>query len=966
VHPSDQEFYVVEGRSSPSERATLRFPTLFLLLLLLPAGAYAQTTGSIIGRVVDKATGAGLAAATIFVTGSNTRVVADNEGRFVIGAVAPGERTLRVEQIGYKPQLVEGVLVRTGRSQEVRIELESAPVALPGVSVETQRVRIVEPDVSNTHDIIVARELRDLPVDRLEQVVEMTPGVSGGHFRGGRVGQESYVVDGLELKNQFEASSGDSGLELSPTSLEELEVITGGFGAQYGSALSGVVSYVTRRGNRERWDGRASFLTDQWAPASMFHGFTGGSVSAGGPLRFIGDRTTLFVDLLAQGMIDADPRGRGLSCVSADDADADLAGEIARLRTAAPGLVCPYTNDMLPHQRGDKLIAFSRFDHDLSDNFHLNATLLRNRVQRELYTPEFRYSQAGQLGQRMVGTLGTLNVDWSRNTTERAFNVTARAGVMRLDRYLGVVDASTFEGTRIGGFGFGSFEFLGEDYVRSPIEEQLASPQSVPGYSAPGGATGTPYGLAGQGIFFIDGSPHIASYAKTDLLALDLVGNMLMLSGSSLRSGVSAKVYKIESYERTLSYLTGSSPNYARFYPGSVSGFGETQIAISDEMTINVGMRVDAFKSGIDFRADRTDFLSPVLDAGWNISMNPRFGVAMPVPGTNNRAALRFNYGYVSQPPDFRYFLDTAVGDSLRTDIRRQGNPSLSFERGKNYEVGVSAMLSPSAGFGFTVFRKELSHLVSGSLRLGATGDPLYSTDDEGSVRGAELSVRGRWSSLSMRASYALQKATGVASGTDSDSVITGDARFVEYPLAFDRRHSIDVAIMYGRAAGASESPWSASLTSSTQSGYPVDRLLAAESSDSRVPAYLPWTSTIDLRASRDLGKLPVCDGCAWRITADGRNLLGRENVIAVRRDTGGLAPTLTSVRALADRMQAPGNSIPVESAYYNALVDANRDGLITADEFRNARMAAAIDRFDPSLYFGEPRQLRLGFEVTF
>ena len=36
------------------------------------------------------------------------------------------------------------------------------------------------------------------------------------------------------------------------------------------------------------------------------------------------------------------------------------------------------------------------------------------------------------------------------------------------------------------------------------------------------------------------------------------------------------------------------------------------------------------------------------------------------------------------------------------------------------------------------------------------------------------------------------------------------------------------------------------------------------------------------------------------------------------------------------------------------------------ADEFRTARTAAALNRFDPSLYFGEPRQLRLGIEVTF
>ncbi|MGH7446953.1 MAG: TonB-dependent receptor domain-containing protein, partial [Longimicrobiales bacterium] len=348
----------------------------------------------------------------------------------------------------------------------------------------------------------------------------------------------------------------------------------------------------------------------------------------------------------------------------------------------------------------------------------------------------------------------------------------------------------------------------------------------------------------------------------------------------------------------------------------------------------------------------------------WNLSVNPRFGVAMPLPGTNGTAALRFNYGYVSQPPDFRFFLDTTVGDSLTTDIRRQGNPALTFERGKSYEFGVSSMLGQNAGASLAVFRKELSHLVSGVMRVSSTGDPLFSTDDEGTVNGMELSMRARWSALSFRASWALQKATGVASGTDSDSVITGDNRFVEYPLAFDRRHSIDVAVFYGRAAGV-ESGWSAALTSSMQSGYPIDRIAAAGVGEPLRATYMPWTSTIDLRFTREVGGLPGCDGCAWRVMADGRNLLDRENIIAVRRDTGGLGPTLAALRALADAMPVPPD-IPAESPHYSAGIDLDSSGVITQNEFRLARTAAALSRFDPSLFFGEPRQLRLGIEVTF
>lgn len=949
--------------AEPSCRTPFHFAASILLLLAaLPVEA--QTIGSILGRVVDAQTGAAIEAASIEVVGTSLRGLTGPDGRFIIGSVPPGERTLRIEHLGYKPQVLEGIIVRTGRTQDLRVELTAAPVAVAGVIVEAERVRLIEPDVSVSHDIIVSRELRALPVDRVEQVVELTPGVSGGHFRGGRVGQEVHVVDGMELKNQFEASSEGSGIELSPTSLEEIEVITGGFGAQYGSALSGVVSYVTRRGDADKWRGRASVLTDQWAPESMFNGFTGVSGSLGGPLGFLGGGTTLFVDLLAQRMLDAEPRARGLTCLREGDVEDALIPQIENVRANAESLLCPYESSMLPHQRGDKLIGFARLDRQLAPDLHFYSTFVRNRLQRELYTSEFRYSRSVQLGQRTTGTLGTLNLDWSRNSPGRAYHVAGRLGLMRLDRYLGAVDPATFDGTRIAGFGVGAFDFLGEEFVRSPIEDQLAGPRPVPGYDAPGGSLGSPYGLAGSGIFFTEGTPHIANWATTDMLSFDLVGEVLGVTGSSMRGGASTKLYKVESYERTLSHLTGSLPNYARFYPSTVSAFSEARIAITDEMTMNVGVRVDGFRSGIDFRADREDFLSPVVDAQWNLSVNPRFGVAMPLPGTNNAAAMRFNYGYVSQPPDFQYFLDTTVGDSLRTDIRRQGNPSLSFERGKSYEFAVSSLLGQHAGASLTLFRKELSQLVTGSMRIGASGDPLFSTDDEGTVQGMELAMRARWSALSLRASWALQKATGVASGTDSDSVITGDRRFVEYPLAFDRRHSIDIALFYGRGAGA-VSGWSAALTSSIQSGYPIDRIAAGGDGDDARQAYLPWTSTIDLRLSRELGRLPGCDGCAWRLTADGRNLLDRENIIAVRRDTGGLGPTLPALRELVEAMPAPPD-IPAESPLYSAGIDLDGNGIITGSEFGLARTAAALSRFDPSLYFGEPRQLRLGIEVTF
>lgn len=935
-----------------------------VVLSLAPAAAHAQTTGTVVGRISEAGTGRAVPGATIEVVGFDLRVHTDSAGRFVVGSVPAGDRSVRIEQLGYKTVVVDGVVVLLGRPTQLRIDLEAAPLALEGVTVEADRRRLIEPDVSTSHDVVTSREIAALPVDRLDQVIELMPGVSGGHFRGGRIGQEVFVVDGLELKNALEASTQGFGLELSPSSLEEVEVITGGFGTTFGSALSGVVSYATKRGDPDRWRGRASLTTDRWAPDALDYGFAGLSVSGGGPVPFLG--ATLFMDLLAQGLADAEPHARGATCLAAADADSALAYRIRQIDDAGLADLRCTPSTRLPNQAGDRLIAFARLDRPLPARGRLTLSLLRNRLQRELYVPEYRYDDT-QVGQRSEGTLVTIGTGWTRNVPGGSWNASLRGAFSRIDRYLGALDPQAFEDRPvIGGFSPSSFSFLGEGFARMPIAKQLVATTGVPGHVKPGGAAGTPYGIAAQDIFVGEGTPDMVNWSRSDFWAGEAATEYLSTRGTMLRGGGGVRMYRVESYERLASHLAGSSPNYALFFPATLSGFFDARVAGDDGLTLTAGLRLEAFRSGIDFRTDRGDYLSPGISTDWRVSAMPRLGLAMPLPGTEGRTAFRFNFGRVAQPPDFQYFLDSTLGDSLRRDVRRQGNPAISFERGRAYELGVSQLLSDNISVALTGFRKELTSIATGSLALGPEGEQRYSTDDSGTVSGAELVVRGQFPWLGFQVGYALQKATGVSSGARNDSLIVGDAQFEELPLAFDRRHSVDVSVFAGHAAGMKPSGWSAAVTSSIRSGYPFDRRAAAGLTVvAGRPARQPWTASVDARLSRDIARMPGCDGCRLRAQADGRNLLGRENVLALRHSTGTVAPSLAEVQALT----AGGpfvQPIPASSADFVPALDTDRDGVISAAEYTNARFAAALGRLDPSILFGEPRQLRLGLEVSF
>ncbi|HEX9106244.1 MAG TPA: carboxypeptidase-like regulatory domain-containing protein, partial [Longimicrobiales bacterium] len=160
-------------------RAVASGPRAFLaagLLLLLPTAGLAQSTGSILGSVSGPA-GEPLRGAQVSVVSPALSAVTAADGRFVVGAVPAGERVVRVQMLGYRTLTLDRVQVRLGRATELRVRLEAAPVEMQPLEVNAERIRLIEPDVSTTHAVIAGRELRELPLDRLDQALALATGV---------------------------------------------------------------------------------------------------------------------------------------------------------------------------------------------------------------------------------------------------------------------------------------------------------------------------------------------------------------------------------------------------------------------------------------------------------------------------------------------------------------------------------------------------------------------------------------------------------------------------------------------------------------------------------------------------------------------------------------------------------------------------------------------------------------------
>ena len=96
-------------------------------------------------------------------------------------------------------------------------------------------------------------------------MVNLQAGVVDGHFRGGRSGEVQYQVDGVSVNNAYDNTSS---LRLDRSLLQEVQVISGTFDAEYGQAMSGVVNAVLK-------DGGAKLRVERRGLPGRIHWFPG-------------------------------------------------------------------------------------------------------------------------------------------------------------------------------------------------------------------------------------------------------------------------------------------------------------------------------------------------------------------------------------------------------------------------------------------------------------------------------------------------------------------------------------------------------------------------------------------------------------------------------------------------------------------------------------------------------------------
>lgn len=234
--------------------------TVVLAVVLLAATVFAGTTGKIAGTVTDKQTGEPLPGVNVLITGTTIGAATNIKGEFFIINVPPGEYTLKVNLIGYRPLEVTSVQVTLDLTTTLDLELETETIDMGTITVEAERP-MIEKDVTHTRLRLSPDEITNSAVSGLINRVGINAGNVLGSFRGSRdgTGEIVYLLDGVNMANPLGAYSGVSpgsgpadalAAYVPDEGIAEAEVLTGGFGAEYPSVQSAVVNVVTKEGSK--------------------------------------------------------------------------------------------------------------------------------------------------------------------------------------------------------------------------------------------------------------------------------------------------------------------------------------------------------------------------------------------------------------------------------------------------------------------------------------------------------------------------------------------------------------------------------------------------------------------------------------------------------------------------------------------------------------------------------------------
>jgi hypothetical protein len=770
---------------------------LTLILMALVGIALAANTGNIAGRVTDRKTGEPLVGASVIVEGTELGNATDLNGQYLVINVPPGTYTVVATMMGYNDQKVTDVLVIQDNTATVDFQLSVTVIEIGKVieSVARKKEMVIREAVS-VERIITSEDFKRLPVTSLNELVGLQAGVSQTanrgwtHIRGGRFDDVAYLVDGVAAQDALVGTLWSSP---KPTTdaLQSVVVITGGFDAEYGSAMSGIIKAVTKEGG-SRTTGRVGYTTDDVFPASTGYnyGYNRLTFSLGGPTP-LWSRLRYFLsteyyktddDRACRYKVDA-PRG-----------EYALEGKLTiqmpqNFFLTAQGL--KFTAD--GYHSNYQWQSFS------NDYKYYPQAIYANRVRsykanftvNHLLSPTTVYeAKVGVFSTSLIRSVRNFYAE-AADTTDWFWGTLRKYGIW--DRYF----------FRAEDWVFNNWEGLDKrdallqlyrSYWLSPSGETVYAHPGEKNFVTPYETTNNPWGVAG--LFIGEGDNRTWHYRATDqvLGKLDLTHTVSKIH--EIKTGLNVTSYSLSEYTNSLPWDMNPFWDAYNYKPLVVAGYLQDRADFED-LVVRAGIRLDYLDSKAKVRAfpeslaAQKEISDSLLAVPAKYRLAPRLGLSYPI---TERIKFRFSYGHFYKNPSFSDLYTYA--DRTAAELRSRGNvivgnADMGAEKTIAYEMGFDAQLTDIFQFDVTAFYKDVFDLA-GVRVVQALPQPytMYYNVEYARIQGFEATItkvlNQYWSS---RLGYTFQIAKGTAS-TASDQYQRDTPRQLDYFLDQDQRHA--------------------------------------------------------------------------------------------------------------------------------------------------------------------------------
>src|SRR5262249_6898077 len=255
-------------RATVTKGVTMRAPALLVLSLALSAPAYAQfDSGHISGFVRDAQQGA-LPGATVTLTNegnsSKRNTVTNSTGYYVFPEVPVGLYSVTIELAGFKKSIKTGIRLTAASQIAVDSELELG--SLEETVTVTAAQSFIQTTTAQVARTIETRQIQELTINGRNPIfiASLKPGVRGGtigtfdpdsgskgsfHIIGDREDEYVVMIDGA-IATRTRSSGSMLGAQDVET-VEEVQVLTANFRAEYGRASAGQIRFVTKSGTQQ-------------------------------------------------------------------------------------------------------------------------------------------------------------------------------------------------------------------------------------------------------------------------------------------------------------------------------------------------------------------------------------------------------------------------------------------------------------------------------------------------------------------------------------------------------------------------------------------------------------------------------------------------------------------------------------------------------------------------------------------